>query len=357
VADGLIRPLSFPRPGAVRLEGSEAPTRPAVSRDVAGIEDGAGERFPGAAQRSARPPLAELLGEPATPQWVYVISRVDSSGRVSDGSVVRAAGWGPGDRLTLRGWRDEAVIVRRDGGGPVVVSSKGLLVMVVFVPPSPDAPHVVGEKNEMGVPYRDGTDTRWMTENLLERAYRDRFSRRADDWAALEGLIHGLLPEIARESGIWVGASAHPVAPVLPVLVRPEHERAVSTMLDMFELSAEISGITGNSLNGIRVLPQLPDSTVANPRSELRRWVFRSNHYSTNPHEFVDWGVVELHHDGSVALAVRLDEFLPKLKDEHETGVGRVPTRIMDALMAEAVTLAAAHVRGLGGVGTNLIRA
>jgi hypothetical protein len=199
-------------------------------------------------------------------------------------------------------------------------------LIVVFVPPSPDAPHVVGEKNEMGVPYRDGTDTRWMTESLLERAYRDRFSRRADDRAALDGLITGLLPEIDLERGVWVGVSVRPVAPMPPVLGRPERERAVSTMHDMFSLTAEI---VGDSLSGVRVLFQLPDDAVLNPRSGLRRWVIRSNHYSTDPHELVDWAVVELHHDGSVALAVGLGGFLP----EAGADVCRVQFRLVDVLM------------------------
>lgn len=224
-------------------------------------------------------------------------------------------------------------------------------LIVVFVPPSPDAPHVVGEKNEMGVPYRDGTDTRWMTESLLERAYRDRFSRRADDRAALTGLIEGLLPELDLETGIWVGVSARPVAPMPLVLGRPERERAVSTINEMLHLAAKI---VGNSV-GVRVLHQLPGDAVRNPRSGLRRWIIRSNHHSTNPHETVDWAVVELHHDGSVAFAIGLGGFMPR--NDADPDVCHVPFRLVDGLMAEAIALAASHVRSLGGVGTILLRA
>lgn len=123
-------------------------------------------------------------------------------------------------------------------------------------------------------------------------------------------------------------------------------------MLAMLHLAAKIAG---DSLSGLRVLHQLTDDAVRNPRSGLRRWVIRSNHYSTNPHELVDWAVVELHHDGSVALAVGLSGFLSE--DGVATAVRRVPFRLADALMAEAVALAASHVRGLAGVGTILIRA
>lgn len=98
-------------------------------------------------------------------------------------------------------------------------------LIAVLVPPSPDAPHLVGEKNEMGVPYRYGTDTNWMSEGQLERAYRDRFSRRADDRVALSALMDGLVPEIDLERGIWVAVSARPVAPLPLLSGRPRTTR------------------------------------------------------------------------------------------------------------------------------------
>jgi hypothetical protein len=109
-------------------------------------------------------------------------------------------------------------------------------LIAVSVPASPESPHVVGERNEMGVPYRDGSDTRWMTEGQLERAYRDRFARRADDRAMLSGLIDGLLPEIDLSSRIWVGVSARSVTSLPLTLGRPQREQATSTMNDMLRL-------------------------------------------------------------------------------------------------------------------------
>ncbi|WP_406635807.1 helix-turn-helix domain-containing protein [Amycolatopsis sp. WGS_07] len=229
-------------------------------------------------------------------------------------------------------------------------------LIVVFVPPSPDAPHVVGEKNEMGVPYRDGTDTRWMTESLLARAYRDRFSRRADDRVALDWLIDGLLGDLGFAT--WLVVSARPAAPVPPLFGRPEPEQAVSTMRAMPALAAEIAG---DSLREAAVLTQLLESAILNPRSGLRRWVIRSNYHSTDPHERIDWAVVELHHDGSVALAIRPDVFLPRdvggEANEAKGDVIRVPVKIVDALIVEVVALAALHVRSTGGVGTVSVRA
>lgn len=81
-------------------------------------------------------------------------------------------------------------------------------------------------------------------------------------------------------------------------------------------------------------------------------------HYSTDPKERVDWALVELHHDGSIAVAIGLGGFL------RGADIARVdfdalwvPIKLMDALIAEAVALASVHVRGLGGIGTILARA
>lgn len=228
-------------------------------------------------------------------------------------------------------------------------------LIIVSVPASPESPHIVGEKNEMGVPYRDGSDTRWMTESQLERAYRDRFARRTDDRAMLSGLIDGLRPEINLSSGVWVGVSARPVTPLPLTLSRPQREQATSTMNDMLRLSQEIMGHP----NGVPLLLRdLPGDAVLNPRAGLRRWVIRSNHYSKDPHEQVDWAVVELHHDGCAALAVGLAHWVRDPEpSEADQPICRVPFRLVDVAIAQAVALAVSHIRNLAGAGSILLRA
>ncbi|WP_134662680.1 MULTISPECIES: helix-turn-helix domain-containing protein [unclassified Amycolatopsis] len=227
-------------------------------------------------------------------------------------------------------------------------------LIVVFVPPSSDAPHVVGDKNEMGIPYRDGTDTRWMTEHLLARAYRDRFNRRGDDRAALRTLV-AELPDTGN--GVWAFVSASPTAPAPPQFGRPDPGGVISTMRALPALAAEVAG---SSYRDGPLLNHLLDSAIGNPRIGLRRWVFRSDYYSTDPHATVDWAVVELHHDGSVALGVRVDRLVPAAVSGEppasEVEVSWVPIKLLDQLVVEAVALSALHVRSLGGVGATLIR-
>ncbi|MCP2099928.1 MULTISPECIES: helix-turn-helix domain-containing protein [Actinosynnema] len=235
-----------------------------------------------------------------------------------------------------------------DGTGPGLIA--------VSVPSSPDAPHVIGEKNRMGVPYRYGTDTNWMSESELERAYRDRFTRRADDRTALTALIDGLRPEIDLSKGVWVAVATRPVAPLPLLAAPPSREQATETMQAALTVA---DGIFSWEQQGRpAVLQQLGFPPVENPRNGLRRWVIRSDHYATDPAQLVDWALVELHHDGSIALAVGLAGFVSpstELGGSHKPWP--VPYRLVDAVVVEAVALAAAHIRALGGVGTVLTRA
>lgn len=90
----------------------------------------------------------------------------------------RLSAWANGQ---IRPWIPDLVI---EEFTPVGDQSQGILV--VSVPASSDAPHVVGERNELGVPYRDGSHTVWMSDYQLERAYRDRFARQVSEDAALD---------------------------------------------------------------------------------------------------------------------------------------------------------------------------
>ncbi|OXM45357.1 AlbA family DNA-binding domain-containing protein [Amycolatopsis alba] len=239
---------------------------------------------------------------------------------------------------------DLAIESLDDGrGGP------GLIV--VFVTASPDAPHVVVyENNRMGVPYRYGPHTNWMSEHELERAYRDRFSRRADDRAALVALLDGLKPEIDQDKGVWLALAAQPVLSPPPRTSGPDRQNAIKAILDAEALAGDLTGDT----SWFRKLLGLSDGVVANPRTGLRRWRFRSYRADDNLQASASWPVVELHHNGGVALAVELTSTVsvPKLHDAHW-----VPVRVMDLLIGAGVALASSHSRTLGITGTIMVRA
>jgi hypothetical protein len=258
------------------------------------------------------------------------------------------------ERQPLRAlaWRHVRPLVAGLVIEPLNDAAGGQGLIVVSVPASPDAPHVVGEKNELGVPYRDGSDTRWMTEGQLERAYRDRFARRADDRTALSALTADLAPEIDLESGVWVAVAARPVAPMPPTLGRPQREQATATVREMLNVAEAIQPV-GMTDRVPMLRDLLPPHALDNPRAGLRRWALRSNPHTQDPAERADWAYVELHHDGSMALAARLagweDYGIPNAYGVH--------FRTVDSLIVDAVALAAAHARSLGSTGTLLIRA
>ncbi|WP_169735295.1 hypothetical protein [Actinokineospora inagensis] len=119
------------------------------------------------------------------------------------------------------------------------------------------------------------------------------------------------------------------------------------------ETRTSVTAILGQPSRDLRMITGLPEDVVLNPQVGLRRWVFRSNFYSSDHHELVNWAIVEFHHDGSVAAGVWLEGVLPAGASD----VRRFPFRYADVTIAEMVALISSHVRGLGGAGAVLIRA
>jgi hypothetical protein len=205
-------------------------------------------------------------------------------------------------------------------------------LIAVLVPASPDAPHMIGEQNAMGVPYRYGRHASWMSESDLERAYRDRFSRRADDRAALTALIDGLVPEIDLDKGVWLTLSARPILSPPPRTPRTDSRNATAAILDALALAEQITGDAGR----FERLLGLSNGVVNNPRTGLRRWRFRTNHPHADPHVLADWPLIELHHSGGIALAVELTNTFSRSdlhSDSENADVHWVPVRTLDLLV------------------------
>ncbi|MGW5049764.1 AlbA family DNA-binding domain-containing protein [Actinokineospora sp. NPDC004072] len=263
---------------------------------------------------------------------------------------------GPQDRQALHAWAVRWVRPLVDGLRiePLENPEGGSGLIAVFVPPSSEAPHVVGEKNEIGVPYRYGSHTNWMTEGELERAYRDRFARRGDDRAALAALIDGLALDLDLTTGVWVAVAARPALTPPQPNVRPDPERAAAAMREALRVAEEMFP---ERYGRAPILTHLRDHGDR-PRLGLRRWTIRAYHFPADEQGPVMWAVVELHHDGSMAMAIAVDGFQRGAQiHAMPDGAWPVSVRHVDSLITEAVALAAVHVRGLGGVGPVLVRA
>lgn len=222
-------------------------------------------------------------------------------------------------------------------------------VLVVSVPASPDAPHVVGERNEMGIPFRHGPHTEWMSEHQLERAYRDRFNRQADDAEALTRLRGDLTYGLDFSAGAWLLLAGRPLNPLSTGFHRPDPDHITEVLKDALRVGLEIYP---SSNERVHVLQGLGREAVNNPRIGLRRWVIRSNH--ATPGAATDLIHIELHHDGAAMLAVAVGRWAG---EGSGTEFHPVPTRAVQSAIAEGVAVATTNARRRGHTGPMRIQA
>jgi hypothetical protein len=203
-------------------------------------------------------------------------------------------------------------------------------VLVVCVPASEDAPHQVGNGNRIGVPVRVGTDTQWMNERAIERAYADRFQRRSSEASSMADDIHQGAELIDLDEFAWLVAVAHPHRPNTGAIPPPSSED-VKHLLEA-TLTASISiAPTQNREHVIREL----DSAALNPRVGLRRWIVQTTPHN-NPDDRSDYVLLEIRHDGSVLLAVAVGNWLnpPVIDGKHN-----VPSSTVEGFAADLVAL------------------
>ncbi|MFS0717117.1 AlbA family DNA-binding domain-containing protein [Arthrobacter phoenicis] len=95
---------------------------------------------------------------------------------------------------------------------PLINADADKNVLVLEVPDSPDAPHLIYNNDYFGAPLRNGTATAWMTERLLHNAYRLRFGIAATRSKNLNDLLESTLPSNHVYPTLWMGAVALPTA-------------------------------------------------------------------------------------------------------------------------------------------------
>lgn len=232
---------------------------------------------------------------------------------------------------------------------PLTSSDGSTSVLVLSIPRSPDAPHLIGQKQHLGVPFRSGPETQWMRERELERAYAERFNRRSDEGVRLVDAVHDASEQLdLGRRGAWIVAVARPrttlpgvIAPPTRDRVRPVLEAAHGQGLDV---------LRSESHNRWSVLREFASESL-NPRVGLRRWVVPTLDYN-DPDKGSSGFYVELHHDGSVALAVGLGGWYGSPPVDHH----EVFAPMVENFAADFVALAETYLRQLGGEGTMAYR-
>lgn len=180
-------------------------------------------------------------------------------------------------------------------------------LLLVHVPPSAAAPHLVYEekvandgKRAVVVPLRVNVRTEWMDERQLAEAYRRRFEltgNRLQHLHDLADFANEQMSDTARESA-WITFAATPAIPERRDEI-PRHE--------VHQLATSALGRTSEMLGYVvqwgSVLRSLSPNTIMNPRVGLRSWV-ASNALAEADRNNERPVYLEVHHDGSTVLSV-----------------------------------------------------
>ncbi|MFG2326643.1 helix-turn-helix domain-containing protein [Streptomyces sp. NPDC048568] len=234
-------------------------------------------------------------------------------------------------------------------------ADSSLSVLVVDVPASTMAPHFVlgtspreKQTHAFAVPFRYTDHTGWLAEHEIDRAYRDRFARQEATDQALERHIDRVREVVLTEgdpSVAWLIVVSKPTRPVPPLVPAPTREEAGHIMGAAFGTAIAMVG-QGSSGHLLR--------TVATgfPQVGLRCWVEGNLHRpfqeplvralgERGGRRRLVW--VELHHDGTVVLAVDVARLAIEKNltpvTASQTPYAPVEVRTVQVAVCEAVAL------------------
>jgi hypothetical protein len=216
-------------------------------------------------------------------------------------------------------------------------------VLVVSVPRSSDAPHLVGwdvQFEQFRAPTRHGTTTHWMDEGQIERAYRDRFNSRQDQRDRLANLIDQAGSHIDRRVGVWLIGAGYPRVPIALGTPSVAREEIVELVSDSDTKAQEVAAGAWRLTSGTQ-------QELVNPRMGLRRGIVRTARQE-GPDALADWLHLELHHDGGTVVAIHLSDYDLPTSDPRLDQVSKIMDLDVERFATAFVSLADAHGRRLG---------
>ncbi|MCR6648527.1 MAG: ATP-binding protein [Cellulomonas sp.] len=170
--------------------------------------------------------------------------------------------------------------------------------LAINVAASPDAPHFYEKGNQPpAAPWRNGPHIENMREREIERAYRDRFSRRADAVSALGGLVDQVSRTLdfgQPRTQHWLVIASRPEGSVPLALGQPTRPDVTAALGDATRAERKLI----RSDREVSIISQLEQ----NARRGLRRWVLRA--LSDHAAPLTTSVYAEVHHDGATALAI-----------------------------------------------------
>ncbi|MFD0047031.1 helix-turn-helix domain-containing protein [Pseudarthrobacter scleromae] len=211
------------------------------------------------------------------------------------------------------------------------ISKGDATVVVLHVPASEDAPHLIYKGDYFAAPLRDGSRTSWMKEKLIENSYRQRIDNRSQRTATLAERIDQ--PRGNTQERVWMVAAAAPMSARRTGGLDVDMARRIlkSARERRFSFAERGAFAPFEIIEGL------------NPRPGLRRWVDKT----PTPPEGARASqevVVEVHHDGAATMASSLGGFLGR----DDGGGNHVHTDGIEGLVADFIALVSSTAREAG---------
>lgn len=178
-------------------------------------------------------------------------------------------------------------------------------VVVAIVPGSPNAPHMVGQKHLYGAPVRNGPTTVWLDERSIERAYAERFSLRSSRKVLLESMVEDLKDRLHLPGKTWLLGVATPLAPTTTHNNDLSRQEVSEVLTASFRRSVQL---TRNEDDIERPLARI--SRYAERLKVGRRRFIAETIFGEGPAKRSERAHTEIHHDGSLGLALSMDQSL-----------------------------------------------
>lgn len=148
---------------------------------------------------------------------------------------------------------------------PVTFNDGDRHALAVMVPATEDVPHLIFSGENFKAPYRNGPDTAWMNERMLEAAYRTRFAAKQAATRTLREIVDHAIDGRPVAERAWMVAVA-----------RPTHPAARGERLDRAAAAGIFEGAYSFSYQWVSLhVHPLDWLDRLNPRPGMRRWIAR----------------------------------------------------------------------------------
>lgn len=221
-------------------------------------------------------------------------------------------------------------------------SDKKLVLM--HIPDSVDAPHFArAEKNNFSAPRRNGPHTKPMTYRDIERGFRERFQRGAEQEKTLQDYFEQAAEALNPEQGVFLAIAAVPVTP--KISAAPVSEET------MYQYANQMLN-PGFLHNFERTMHEIGFPPNPEVKKGYRRWLVRTNVNSKVQYRkyFCD--------DGSMLVSYQLGHIKRGNKLFHdESKKNHCLSKHIEFVIADFMSLLRSYSQGHKVYGTYRIRA